>query len=458
MISYTLDSRLLKGNTYLERSALGVYLDSGPTEGASCLEPLVQSILVSSLAARPLEGITKKVSDWEPVINPVQDSTPDGQPMEETTYLEHSALGVSPDSGLMEGMSCTEPLEQSVLGAWAVVRPEETDTPERPALAAQTDEQACFTLSARPIWDTAIVIDADVNADINADLSENSAPMMTTDSRLLKCNTQLYPPGLLSARPILDPAIATDTDVSADINTDLPENSAPMMNTDSRLLKCDTQVYPLGRDTQGCRPMKGITEPLQVELSGLTLAIDRTNKEQFPPSISWKQSDPIMTEGQDYWESTEGRQFGYDTGYSSPELEDAIRREVLRNRLMKYMSSHEVDGHLLLPEHANMSDEEVTLDQVRSEGLRQWNMDMDIEYQYEIFNGLPVYYGGDMYDSEDTEGFDPDAPAAMGGMTYAECPPDDSDDRSVNAVNMAPVGLTVSRVARCEVAKSSDMS
>ena len=41
------------------------------------------------------------------------------------------------------------------------------------------------------------------------------------------------------------------------------------------------------------------------------------------------------------------------------------------------------------------------------ERLRQWNMDMDIEYQYETFNGLPVYYGGDMYDSEDTEEFVP---------------------------------------------------
>ena len=47
VISYTLDSRLMEGNTYLERSAPGVYLDSGPTEGASCLEPLVQSVLVS---------------------------------------------------------------------------------------------------------------------------------------------------------------------------------------------------------------------------------------------------------------------------------------------------------------------------------------------------------------------------------------------------------------------------
>ena len=34
-ISYTLDSRLMEGITYLERSALGVSLDSRPTEGAS---------------------------------------------------------------------------------------------------------------------------------------------------------------------------------------------------------------------------------------------------------------------------------------------------------------------------------------------------------------------------------------------------------------------------------------
>ena len=32
-----------------------------------------------------------------------------------------------------------------------------------------------------------------------------------------------------------------------------------------------------------------------------------------------------------------------------------------------------------------------------------WNMDMDVEYQYETFNGLPVYYSGDMYDSEDPD-------------------------------------------------------
>ena len=100
-----MDSRLMEGNTYLERSALG------PTEGASCLEPLEQSVLSSSLAARPVECVTEKVSDWKPVINPVMSYTLDSRLMEGNTYLERSALGVSLDSGPTEGASCLEPLE-----------------------------------------------------------------------------------------------------------------------------------------------------------------------------------------------------------------------------------------------------------------------------------------------------------------------------------------------------------
>ena len=45
----TLDSQFMEGITYLERPALGVSLDSGPTEGASCPEPLEQSVLDSSI-------------------------------------------------------------------------------------------------------------------------------------------------------------------------------------------------------------------------------------------------------------------------------------------------------------------------------------------------------------------------------------------------------------------------
>ena len=77
-ISYTLDGRPMEGTTSLEHLALGVSLDSRLTEGASCLETLEQSVLSSSLAARPVEGVMEKVLDWKPVINPVISYTLDG--------------------------------------------------------------------------------------------------------------------------------------------------------------------------------------------------------------------------------------------------------------------------------------------------------------------------------------------------------------------------------------------
>ena len=95
---------------------------------------------------------------------------------------------------------------------------------------------------------------------------------------------------------------------------------------------------------------------------------------------------------------------------------------------------------------------------IRSEGLRQWNRDMDIEYQYETFNGLTVYYVGDMYDSEDTEEFVPNAPDRLEYMMCTQRIPDGGDNRSVNAVNMTPMCRTVSKGARGEPDEFSDTS
>ena len=124
-ITYTLDSRPMEGITYLQRSALVVSLHSGSTEGASCLEPLEQSVLSSSLAARSVEGVAEKVSDWKPVINPVISYTLDSQLLEGITYLERPALAVSLDSGPTEGASCLKPLEQSVFSLSLAARPGE---------------------------------------------------------------------------------------------------------------------------------------------------------------------------------------------------------------------------------------------------------------------------------------------------------------------------------------------
>ena len=146
----TLDGRLREGNTYLEHSALGVSLDSGLMEGMSRLELIEQSFPITQSVAQPGGGSMKEFTNWDAVSHPVLD----GRPMEGTTYLEHSAPGVSLDSGLMEGMSRPELLEPSVLGALSVVRLEETDTPERPALASQVNHgQSHLKSSARPMSD-----------------------------------------------------------------------------------------------------------------------------------------------------------------------------------------------------------------------------------------------------------------------------------------------------------------
>ena len=115
----------LWGGDYLPGAfGSGVSLDSGLMAGMSSLEPFEQSVLNTLLVARPGKGITEEISDWEPVAHPVPDTTLDGRLMEGTTYLEHSVIGVSLDSGLMAGMSSLEPLQQSVLNTLLVARPE----------------------------------------------------------------------------------------------------------------------------------------------------------------------------------------------------------------------------------------------------------------------------------------------------------------------------------------------
>ena len=89
----TLDGRLMEGTTYQEHSVLGVSLDSGLMEGMSSPEPLEQSVLNTLSAARPEEGTTEEISDWEPVAHPVPDFTLDGRLMEGTTYLDAFGSG-----------------------------------------------------------------------------------------------------------------------------------------------------------------------------------------------------------------------------------------------------------------------------------------------------------------------------------------------------------------------------
>ena len=381
--SYTLDGRLREGNTYLERSALVVSLDSGLTQGTSCLEPREQSVLSLSLVAQTVEGITEKVSDWKPVINPVQDITPDGRPMDGTAYPEHSALEVSLDSGLRAGMSSLEPLQQSVLNTSLVAQPEAeimtsdwkpvinqvqditpdgrpmegTAYPEHSALGVSLDsglmvappdggsrkEFANSDVVAHPVLD----INLDGRPMEGNTYMEPSALGVSLDSGLMEGMSHLEPleqvlsvvrpdetdtpecPALASkmnhkrsrfkssARPMLDPDKINSTDVNADVNTDLPENSAPMMNLDLRFWQSDAQLCPPVANTLERCSMEGISGRLLVNSPGLALAPDSGYVKDPPHPSPFEQGALGVNRKYDYLNSCDEPQSGSDSGQSN---------------------------------------------------------------------------------------------------------------------------------------------
>ena len=119
----------------------------GPMEGITCPELLEYShrLLVATLDS----GLVKNISDWEPEARPVPDATLDSRLTEGITNLEHSAPGVSLDSGPMEGMLCLEPSEQSVLNSSLVTRPSKCVMEERSEWKPVINPVISYTLDSR---------------------------------------------------------------------------------------------------------------------------------------------------------------------------------------------------------------------------------------------------------------------------------------------------------------------
>ena len=170
------------------------------------------------------------------------------------------------------------------------------------------------------------------------------------------------------------------------------------MNLDLRFWKSDAQLCPLVADTPDRRPMEGISDQLLVNSPGLALAPD-SGYVIYPPHPSpFEQGVLDVNRKSDNLDSCSEPRSGSDPGQSSVEWEDVIRHAVLKSRSMGRVPGHDDNALMLSPVEACCGDKELSMDEVRSEGLRQWNMDMDVECQYETFNGLPVYYGGDLCD------------------------------------------------------------
>ena len=268
----------------------------------------------------------------------------------------------------------------------------------------------------------------------DTDPSEHSALVMHLDYGHLNLESP--------ARPMLD----VTRDGITDTDTDPSESPArPMVDV------------ALDR-----RPMEEITAPLPVESSGLVMALGSGHTEDLSGSIPLEHSVSDMDVGNDILDIHDEPLFGSDCGWSCLEFTDAMRQEALKIRLAGRVPAGSVDRMVLLPAEDYLCGKEMSINDVSSEGLRYWNTDMDIANQYETFNGLPVFYGGDMYDSEDSEEDNPlelvraayvedynfDIPEGMDLMVHQQCCPDDGEARSEDTVDMVPVCQTVSCVTR----------
>ena len=164
----------------------------------------------------------------------------------------------------------------------------------------------------------------------------------------------------------------------------------------------------------------------------------------YPPHPSpFEQGALDVNRKSDNLDSCSEPQSGSDSGQFSLEWEDVIRHAVLKSRSMGRVPGHDDNALMLSPVEACCGDKELSMDEFRSEGLRQWNMDMDVECQYETFNGLPVYYGGDLCDSKELEEYDTldlaraafaeddnfDAPEGIDLMTNTHSRPDGGEAR-----------------------------
>ena len=362
----------------LEHSVLVTILEGRPMEGITCPELLKHTLLDMTLDG----GLVEKISDWEPVAHPIPDATLDGRSMEGTTDpepLEDSVLVGSMDSGLMEGMSSLEPLEQSVLNTVLVARPmegiTETDPPERWALPMHLDYgQLILELPARPM------LDSTRNEVTDTGPSERSA----LASHLDYGQSNLQSP----ARPMLDIAC----DEITDTDTDPSEHSALASHLDYGPLNLESLSRPMvdvrwsphgGDNCSTSGLVRALGSGLMELLSG-SIPLEHSLSDM--EMTSWIHDEPL---------------FGSDRGWSY------LLREALRIRSAGRVPAGSVNGLIMSPAEDCLCDKERSLDDVSSEGLQRWNMDMDIANQYETFNGLPVYYGGDMYDSEDSEEDDP---------------------------------------------------
>ena len=152
-------------------------------------------------------------------------------------------------------------------------------------------------------------------------------------------------------------------------------------------------------------------------------------------------------------------------GDGGPKIGRDVREDDLVLGAAVPLPAENIDRVTLSPVEVRFSSCNVITDGNITAGLVRWNMEGDILDQYETFNGMPLYYGGDLYDSEDSDWDDPyaiastayvedcnfDVPEGMDLMVHRQRrDPCNSDIRQDRQTGMTPLWQTMSYNTRDE--------
>ena len=192
------------------------------------------------------DGLVKVNSDKEPMVRQVPDLALDSQLMEGITYIE-----VSLDSRPMEGLSCQEQVEQSILlASWTV---------------SHRDCVMETKLEWEPVITPAYIYDLDSRPMEGTTYLEHPAPAVYLDSWPMEGEARSRK---LYCEPMIIPAINHNLDSRPMEGTTYLEHSAPAVYLDSwpmegevrkKKLECESVITPADSHTPDSRPMEGMT-------------------------------------------------------------------------------------------------------------------------------------------------------------------------------------------------------
>ena len=296
--------------------------------------------------------------------------------------LEHTVLDTALDGGLVEKISDWEPVAHPVLDTTLDGRPMEGTTDpellEHSVLARSLDSGLMEGMSSLELLEQSalntVLVARPMEEITEMDPSERLALAMHLDYGHLNLESP--------ARPMLEVA----RDGITDTDTDPSERSALASHLDYGLLNLELLARPMVDVALDRRPMEGITVPLPVESSGLVMALGNGLTVDLSGSLPLEHLVSDMEVGINRLDIHDEPLFGSDRGWSYLEFTDAMRQEALKIWSAGRVPAGSVDRMVVLPAEDYLCDKEMSINDVSSEDLRCGNMDMDIVNQYETFN------------------------------------------------------------------------